>query len=126
MCFWLHCICFYSGCSLGMDVYNVPENGNPDAYLIQGIANPNSHLTIPLIEPLEAMYNEGAPEFVVDQGMYYPSASAYGYFCTGLESPGDWDDQHRVFGVDGQNVQFIGGQTESYPYVYYTPSYGYA
>ncbi|KAM0007771.1 putative YTH domain-containing protein [Helianthus debilis subsp. tardiflorus] len=109
-----------------MDGYNVPEHGNPDAYLIQGTTNLNSQVTIPLIEPLEAMYNEGAPEFVVDQGMYYPSASGYGYICTGLESPGDWDDQHRVFGVDGQNVQFIGGQTESYPYVYYTPSYGYA
>ncbi|KAK1407761.1 hypothetical protein QVD17_39387 [Tagetes erecta] len=72
------------------------------------------------------MYNEAPPEFVVDQGMYYPSATSYGYICTGLESPGDWDDHHRVFGVDGQNVQFIGTQTESLPYVYYTPSYGYA
>lgn len=71
------------------------------------------------------MYNEGTPEFVVDQGMYYPSATNYGYICTGLESPGDWDDHHRVFGVDGQNIQFIGTQTESLPYVYYTPSYGY-
>ncbi|XP_076910652.1 uncharacterized protein LOC143568364 [Bidens hawaiensis] len=71
------------------------------------------------------MYNEGAPEYVVDQGMYYPSATGYGYICTGLESPGDWDDQHRVFGVDGQNIQFVGSQTESYPYVYYTSSYGY-
>ncbi|GKA10056.1 hypothetical protein Tco_0689489, partial [Tanacetum coccineum] len=51
------------------------------------------------------MYNEAAPEFVVDQSMYYPSAANYGYICTGLESPGDWDDHHRVFGVDGQNVQ---------------------
>ncbi|KAD4385116.1 hypothetical protein E3N88_25284 [Mikania micrantha] len=72
------------------------------------------------------MYNEGAQEFVVDQGMYYPSPTGYGYICTGLESPGDWDDHHRVFSVDGQNVQFIGTQTESLPYVYYTPSYGYA
>nr|GEU61801.1 YTH domain-containing family protein 2-like isoform X1 [Tanacetum cinerariifolium] len=72
------------------------------------------------------MYNEAAPEFVVDQNMYYPSAANYSYICTGLESPGDWDDHHRVFGVDGQNVQFVGTQTESVPYVYYTPSYGYA
>ncbi|CAI9292017.1 unnamed protein product [Lactuca saligna] len=107
-----------------MDVYNVPEHGNADAYLIQG----NSELTNRVLEPLEAaMYNEGTPEFVVDQGMYYPSATNYGYICTGLESPGDWDDHHRVFGVDGQNIQFIGTQTESMPYVYYTtPSYGYA
>lgn len=73
------------------------------------------------------MYNEVAPEYVVDQqGMYYPSATNYGYICTGPESPGDWDDHHRVFGVDGQNYQYIGGQTETMPYVYYTPSYGYA
>lgn len=72
------------------------------------------------------MYNEAAPEFVVDQSMYYPSATSYGYICTGLESPNDWDDHHRVFGVDGQNVQFVGTQTESLPYVYYTPGYGYA
>ncbi|KVH96417.1 uncharacterized protein LOC112527728 isoform X1 [Cynara cardunculus var. scolymus] len=109
-----------------MDVYNVPEHGNADAYLIQGTTDPNSQLTNPLLEPLEVMYNEGAPEFVIDQGMYYPSATNYGYICTGLESPGDWDDHHRVFGVDGQNIQFIGTQTESLPYVYYTPSYGYA
>lgn len=72
------------------------------------------------------MYNEGVPEFVVDQGMYYPTATNYGYICTGLESPGDWDDHHRVFGVDGQDIQFVGAQTESLPYVYYTPSYGYS
>ncbi|KAI3505981.1 hypothetical protein L1887_28334 [Cichorium endivia] len=115
-----------SGGSLGMDVYNVPEHGNADAYLIQGTTDSNSQLTNHLLQPLEAMYNENAPEFVVDQGMYYPSATNYGYICTGLESPGDWDDHHRVFGVDGQNIQFIGTQTESMPYVYYTPSYGYA
>ncbi|KAK9080087.1 hypothetical protein SSX86_001762 [Deinandra increscens subsp. villosa] len=109
-----------------MDVYNVPEQGNPDAYMIQGTTNCNTQLTNPLIEPIEAMYNEGAQEFVIDQGMYYPPPTGYGYICTGLESPGDWDDHHRVFGVDGQNVQFIGTQTEGLPYVYYTPSYGYA
>ncbi|KAI7744947.1 hypothetical protein M8C21_027068 [Ambrosia artemisiifolia] len=109
-----------------MDVYNVPQQGNPDAYMIQGTTNTSSQLTVPFVEPLEAMYNEGAPEYVVDQGMYYPNATGYGYVCTGMESPGDWDDQHRVFGVDGQNIQFVGAQTETYPYVYYTPSYGYA
>jgi hypothetical protein len=28
------------------------------------------------------MINEGAPEFV-DQSMYYPAATNYGYYCTG-------------------------------------------
>ncbi|KAI5651000.1 hypothetical protein M9H77_37005 [Catharanthus roseus] len=72
------------------------------------------------------MFNEGAPEFVVDQGLYYPTATNYGYFCTGFESPSDWDDHHRVFGLDGQDVLYSGAQTENFPFVYYTPSYGYA
>lgn len=29
------------------------------------------------------MYNEGAQEFVVEQGLYYPTATNYGYICTG-------------------------------------------
>jgi hypothetical protein len=30
------------------------------------------------------MFNEGAPEFVVDQNnMYYPAPTNYGYYCTG-------------------------------------------
>ncbi|XP_012084160.1 YTH domain-containing protein ECT4 isoform X2 [Jatropha curcas] len=72
------------------------------------------------------MYNEGAPEFFVDQGLYYPTATNYGYYCTGFESPGEWEDHHRIFGADGPEIQYAGAQTESLPYVYYTPSYGYA
>lgn len=52
-------------------------------FQVQGTIDPNLQLTNPLHQPLEAMYNEGAPEFVVDQGMYYPSATNYGYICTG-------------------------------------------
>lgn len=37
-------------------------------------------------EQVEAMYNEGAPEYVVDQGLYYPTATNYGYYCTGTYS----------------------------------------
>ncbi|XP_065863901.1 YTH domain-containing protein ECT1 isoform X2 [Euphorbia lathyris] len=72
------------------------------------------------------MYNEGAPEFYMDQGLYYPTATDYGYYCTGFESPGEWEDHHRVFGADGPQIQYAGAQTESLPYVYFTPSYGYA
>ncbi|KAJ7955301.1 YTH domain family protein 2 [Quillaja saponaria] len=72
------------------------------------------------------MYNEGAPEFLVDQNVYYPAATNYGYYCTGFESPGEWEDHHRIFGVDGPDIQYTGAQNESMPYVYYTPSYGYA
>ncbi|KAL2528280.1 evolutionarily conserved C-terminal region 7 [Forsythia ovata] len=72
------------------------------------------------------MYNEGAPEFVVNQGLYYPTASNYEYLCTAFESPGDWDDRHRFFGLDGHDIQYTGLPNESIPYVYYTPSYEYA
>lgn len=42
----------------------------------------NQLIANPHFERVESMYNEGAPEFVVDQGMYYPTAN-YGYYCTG-------------------------------------------
>ncbi|KAJ7980447.1 YTH domain family protein 2 [Quillaja saponaria] len=108
-----------------MEMYNVSEIGNPDAYLIEG-TDLNSHLTSPSLEQIEVMYNEGTPEFLVDQNLYYPAATNYGYYCTGFESPGKWEDHHRIFGVDGPDVQYTGSQNESMPYVYYTPSYGYA
>ncbi|KAL2464511.1 evolutionarily conserved C-terminal region 7 [Forsythia ovata] len=132
-----------------MEVYNVPEQGHADAYLMQG-AESNSQISGLLLEQFEAMYNEGAPEFVVNQGLYYPTATNYGYICTAFESPGDWDDRHRNFGLDGQEIQytvspfllnlrstplevtevvrllFQGAPNESLPYVYYTPGYGYA
>ena len=27
-------------------------------------------------------------------------------FCPGFESPGEWDDHRRVFGLDGQDIQY--------------------
>lgn len=72
------------------------------------------------------MFNEGAPEFVVDQSMYYPAPTNYGFYCTGFESPGEWEDHHRIFGVDGPDIQYPGALDESFPYVYYTPNYGFA
>ncbi|XVF28145.1 hypothetical protein REPUB_Repub15cG0004100 [Reevesia pubescens] len=72
------------------------------------------------------MYQEGAPEFVIDQGMYYPTATNYGYYCTGFESPVEWEDHQNIFSADGPDVQYAGAQTETLPYVYYPPSYGYA
>ncbi|CAI8610833.1 unnamed protein product [Vicia faba] len=72
------------------------------------------------------MFNEGAPEFVVDQSMYYPAPTNYGFYCTGFESPGEWEDYPRIFGVEGPDIQYTGAQDESFPYVYFTPSYGFA
>ncbi|XXG84603.1 hypothetical protein AAC387_Pa10g2090 [Persea americana] len=109
-----------------MDRYNGSEHLTREAYLIQG-ADSNPHLTATPLEELGVMDNEMAPEFVVDQGPYYPSAANYyGYYCTGFESPGEWDDRHRFFGLDGPDLHYTGLQTESLPYVYYSPSYGYA
>ncbi|CAH2036014.1 unnamed protein product [Thlaspi arvense] len=70
--------------------------------------------------------SEGAPDFVVDQGMYYPVDASYGYYCTGYESPGEWQNHQMFFGVDGSQVQYSGAQNENSPYICYTPSYGYA
>ncbi|GFP83102.1 yth domain-containing family protein 2 [Phtheirospermum japonicum] len=71
------------------------------------------------------MYNEGVSDYVVDRGLYYPTATNYGYICTGLESAGDWEDHGNTFGLDGQEIQYTGPMNESLPYVYYTPSPGY-
>ncbi|KAF6175507.1 hypothetical protein GIB67_021997 [Kingdonia uniflora] len=71
------------------------------------------------------MSTGGAPTFIVDQGLYYPAAN-YGYYYTGFEPNGEWDDQNRIYSFDGQDFQYPGFQTESLSYAYYTPSYGYA
>ncbi|KAH0993172.1 hypothetical protein GBA52_004655 [Prunus armeniaca] len=117
-------IVLYRGGGTGMEMYNVPEHANDEVYMIQGMEQ-NLHFTTPF-EQVEAMYNEGAPEYVVDQGLYYPAATNYGYYCTGFESPGEWEDHRRIFGADGPDIQYTGAQNESLPFVYYTPSYGYA
>ncbi|KAF9674327.1 hypothetical protein SADUNF_Sadunf10G0115800 [Salix dunnii] len=130
---WLDCsslfsdllsIYFFRGGSLGMDIYNVSGHENAETYLIQG-AEINL-LTSPVVEQVETMYNEGTPEFVAGQGLFYPAPNNYGYYCTGFETPVEWEDHQKIFGVDGPEIQYSGAQTESLPYVYYTPSYGYA
>lgn len=107
-----------------MEMHHVPEHGTEENFMIQGM-DPNMHLTSPF-EQVEAMYSEGATEFVVDQGLFYPAATSYGYYCTGFEPPGEWEDHNRIFGLDGPDIQYTGAQNESLPYVYYTPTYGYA
>lgn len=37
-------------------------------------------------EQLDSMYTEGVPDYFVDQGLYYPTATNYGYICTGNQS----------------------------------------
>ncbi|XP_043810449.1 uncharacterized protein LOC122723175 isoform X2 [Manihot esculenta] len=110
------------GGSSGMEMYTVSGLGNAENYLIQSDIN---HLfTSPPLEQVEAMYNEGAPDFFVDQGLYYPTITNYGYYCTELESPGEWEDCHRIFGADGPEIHYAGVQTESSPCVNYTLSNG--
>ena len=31
--------------------------------------------------------------------------------CLGFETPGEWEDHHRIFGVDGPNVQYTASST---------------
>ncbi|CAK7326267.1 unnamed protein product [Dovyalis caffra] len=113
------------GGSLGMDMYNVSGHENAETYLIQG-AEINPILTSSVVEQVETMYNEGSPEFAAGQGLFYPAATNYGYYCTGFETPVEWEDHQKIFGADGPEIQYAGAQTESLPYVYYTSSYGYA
>ncbi|EHA8588499.1 YTH domain-containing protein ECT4 [Cocos nucifera] len=71
------------------------------------------------------MGSDMAPDIIFDQGVYYPpAANYYRYYCTGIESPGEWNDHQSILGLDGQDLHHSG--PENLPYVYYAPSYGYA
>jgi len=46
--------------------------------------SPNPQVTLlQLPERVDYMTNELASEVIYDQGLYYPAANSYGYFCTG-------------------------------------------
>ncbi|KAL5700745.1 YT521-B-like domain [Ranunculus cassubicifolius] len=102
-----------------MERFNGSEYGTAEIYMIQG-SEPISHLaSTASVGQFGVMDNEGTQEYIVDQGLYYPgSTNYYGYYCTGFESTGEWDNN--------TSLQYAGSQTENLPYVYYTPSYGYA
>ncbi|XP_020265987.1 YTH domain-containing family protein 1-like isoform X1 [Asparagus officinalis] len=109
-----------------MEMYNGSDNGPTETYMMPGTV-PNPQLT--LFQPLEGVdyiTNEVAPEVTYEQGLYYPATNYYGYYSTGLEPQREWVDQQRFFGLDGQELHYAVLQTESSPYVYYSPSYGYA
>ncbi|CAA0829439.1 evolutionarily conserved C-terminal region 7 [Striga hermonthica] len=110
--------------SPGMESSNFPDQGLADMYLIQGI---ESKLQFPgQFEQFEAMYNEVIPEYLIDQGLYYPTAANYGYLSTGFESAGTWEDPHSRFGLDGQEIHYTGAINEGLPYMCYaTQGYGY-
>ncbi|KAL6532512.1 isoform X1 [Orobanche gracilis] len=103
-----------------MEAYNFPDQGLADMYLIQGLES-KPQFTAPF-EQFEAMYNEAVPDYLVNQGLYYPTATNYGYVCTGFEPAGDWEDHHSTF---AQEMQYTGAMNESLPYVYYAPGYEY-
>ncbi|KAG1326086.1 hypothetical protein COCNU_01G000200 [Cocos nucifera] len=70
------------------------------------------------------MASDASPDFIFDQDIYYrPAANYYGYYRTGIESSSEWDDHNSFLGLDGQDHHYL---AESLPYVYFTPSYGYA
>ncbi|KAL9265591.1 YTH domain-containing protein [Drosera capensis] len=75
--------------------------------------------------PSEATKADGTHDHLVDPGLYYPTAISYGYYGSGNESTVELDGQQRVYGVDGTDIHYTVVKTESLPYVYYTPNYGY-
>ncbi|KAG9459870.1 hypothetical protein H6P81_004378 [Aristolochia fimbriata] len=114
------------GCA-NMERYSGSERQTAETYVIHSTYL-NQHLVAaPPLEETVIMDNSVGTELVVDQGPYYPAVSNYyGYYCTGFESPSEWEDHYRFFGLDGLDPQYTGLQTEGLPYVYYPPSYGYA
>ncbi|KAF9595111.1 hypothetical protein IFM89_037045 [Coptis chinensis] len=115
------------GGSPSMASYTGSEHETTEIYMIQGSESSPHLATTPSLGQFGVMDNEGGPEFIVDQGLYYPaSTNYYGYYCTGFEPTGEWDENQRFFGLDGPNLPYAGLQNENLPYVYYTPSYGYA
>lgn len=96
-------------------MYAGSDNGYPDVYMV-----PNMGSTA----QAGNLTNEAGPEFIYDQGFYYPAASYYGYY--GAEMQSEWSDQQQFFGLDGQNLHYSAWQTENSPYAYYPPNYGYA
>ncbi|GAB2294186.1 YT521-B-like domain [Dionaea muscipula] len=108
--------------ALQLMMFSVPDHGTMETYMMQG-TELNPQFSTMLFNHTETMKNDGNPD-LVDPGLYYPAATSYGYYCTGIESPGEWDD-HRVFSLDGTDIQYTGAESEILPYLYYTPSYGY-
>ncbi|KAI3845855.1 hypothetical protein MKW92_036084 [Papaver armeniacum] len=104
-----------------MEKIDGSDYGTVETHLIQGSeASPFVVAAQPLEQP-EAMGNDGTPKFILDQGLYYSPTNYYGYYCTGFDSPSEWDDP-RFFGIDGQDLHYAGLQTENLPFVYYTPT----
>ncbi|XP_026446320.1 YTH domain-containing family protein 1-like isoform X1 [Papaver somniferum] len=105
-----------------MEKVDGSDYGTVETHLIQGSeASPFVVAAQPL-EQAEAMGNDGTPKFILDQGLYYSPTNYYGYYCTGFDSPSEWDDHPRFFGIDGQDLHIAGLQTENLPFVYYTPT----
>ncbi|KAK9725362.1 hypothetical protein RND81_05G138800 [Saponaria officinalis] len=110
-------------------MYTGRDNGHTDTYMMPG-TELNPRLPSPGFENFETITNDQSSGYIVDPSMYYPAATSYGYYCTGFESPGEWDEHNAAFGVDGSDVHYVvslaqGAQTENVPYVYYAPNYGY-
>lgn len=45
----------------------------------------------------------------IDNDMIFGVPSSPHYGCciySGFESPGEWDDHHRIFGLDGPDIQY--------------------
>ncbi|XP_073104809.1 uncharacterized protein [Elaeis guineensis] len=96
-----------------------------ETYMMPGVGQ-NPHIAFVPAGGVDYLGNEVAPEYIFDQGLNYPAANNYGYYCTGFELPGEWGDHHRIFALDGQDLHYSGMQTDSLPSVDNPPRYGYA
>ncbi|URE34387.1 YT521-B-like domain [Musa troglodytarum] len=102
------------------------DSGSTETYMMPGVGTIPNATMIPPLAGTELMGNELHPEYTFERRPNYPAANHYGYLCPAYESPGEWGDHHGIFGLDGQDLHYMGLQAESLPYVYYSPGYVYA
>ncbi|CAL9109998.1 unnamed protein product [Musa acuminata var. zebrina] len=107
-------------------MHPVSDTGSTETYMMPGVGTIPNATMIPPLAGTEFMGNELHPEYTFDRRPNYPAANHYGYLCPAYESPGEWGDHHGIFGLDGQDLHYMGLQAESLPYVYYSPGYVYA
>ncbi|XP_042430859.1 YTH domain-containing protein ECT4-like isoform X1 [Zingiber officinale] len=102
------------------------QPGSTETYMISGVGSVPNMTIFPPPAGFELRGNEIPSEYVFDQGQNYLSTGNYGYIYTGYESAGEWGDPHSTYGLDSQDLHYMGMQAESMPYMYYNPGYGYS
>ncbi|XP_074561440.1 YTH domain-containing protein ECT4-like isoform X2 [Curcuma longa] len=97
------------------------QPGSTETYMISGVGSVPNMTIFPPPAGFELRGNEIPSEYIFDQGQNYLSTGNYGYIYTG-----EWGDPHSTYGLDSQDLHYMGMQAESMPYMYYNPGYGYS